>query len=82
MIGLYNPIRELQVSAEFEELSVSRKWEDNLGIEDQNYWYPALFVGLGYRNQNLTLGIRYDVLYDRDKSIYADPWMPFVRVYF
>lgn len=82
LIGLYNPIRELQVSAEFEELNVSRKWEDNLGIEDQNYWYPALFVGLGYGNQNFTVGIRYDVLYDRDKSIYANAWMPFVRVFF
>lgn len=82
VIGLYSPILELQVSAEFEQLNVSRKWEDNLGIEDQNYWYPALFVGLGYRNQNFTAGIRYDVLYDKSKSIYANAWMPFVRVYF
>lgn len=81
LIGLYNPIRELQVSAEFEELYVGRKWEDNLGIEDENYWYPALFVGLGYRHQNFTVEIRYDVLYDRDKSIYADLWMPFVSIF-
>lgn len=82
IIGLFNPIQELQVSAEFEQLNVSRKWEDNLGIEDQNYWYPALFVGLGYRNENFTVGIRYDLLYDENKSIYADAFMPFVRVYF
>ena len=82
VIGLFNPIQELQVSAEFEQLNVNRKWEDNLGIEDQNYWYPALFVGLGYRNENFTVGIRYDLLYDEDKSIYADAFMPFVRVYF
>ncbi|WP_335972572.1 alpha-ketoglutarate decarboxylase [Gaetbulibacter jejuensis] len=82
LIGLFQPINEIQLSAEFEELNVSRKWEDNLGIEDQNYWYPALFIGAGYRTQNVTFGIRYDVLYDEDKSIYADPWMPFVRFYF
>src|SRR5690606_14349121 len=82
IIGLFNPIQELQVSAEFEQLNVSRKWEDNLGIEDQNYWYPALSVGLGYRNENFTVGIRYDLLYDENKSIYADAFMPFVRVYF
>ncbi len=82
VLGLFNPIRGIQLSVEFEELNVSRKWEENLGIADENYWYPALFMGAGYRTQNITFGIRYDVLYDKDKSIYADPWAPFVRVYF
>lgn len=82
LIGLYNPIQEIQLSAEFEELNVSRNWENSLSIADENYWYPALFVGAGYRTQNVAVGIRYDVLYDKDKSIYADPWAPFVRVYF
>lgn len=82
LIGLFNPIPEIQLSAEFEELNVSRNWEDRLGIEDQNYWYPALFVGAGFRSRNIAVGIRYDVLYDKDKSIYVDPWAPFVRVYF
>lgn len=81
-LGLYNPIQEIQLSAEFEELNVNRKWESHLLIADENYWYPALFVGAGYRTRNVTIGIRYDVLYDKGKSIYADPWMPFVRVYF
>ena len=80
-IGLYNPIPELQVSSEFELLNVNRTFENNL-FEDDNYWYPALFMGLGYRTNNITMGIRYDVLYDRDKSIYADPWAPFIRVFF
>lgn len=82
LISLFNPIQEIQLSAEFEELNVSRSWESNLGIEDQNYWYPALFLGAGYRSRNITFGMRYDVLYQRDKSIYADPWAPFFRVYF
>lgn len=82
VLGLFSPIREIQLSAEFEELNVHRNWEDRLQIEDQNYWYPALFIGAGYRAQNVTIGIRYDVLYDKDKSIYADAWAPFVRVYF
>jgi hypothetical protein len=82
IMGLYNPIRELQISGEFEELNVHRKYDSHLNIEDDNYWYPALFVGAGYSSNNITIGIRYDVLYDRDKSIYADPWAPFVRVYF
>lgn len=81
LLGLFNPIRELQMSAEFEQLNVNRKF-DNSSFEDENYWYPALFMGLGYGNGNVTFGIRYDVLYNRNKSIYADPWIPFVRVFF
>ena len=82
LIGLFNPIREIQLSAEFEELNVNRKWNSQLNVENQNYWYPALFLGAAYRSQNVAVGIRFDVLYDRDKSIYGDSWMPFVRVYF
>ncbi len=81
IIGLYNPINIIQLSAEFEELNVNRKWNDN-AIKNQNYWYSALFLGAGYRNRNITFGIRYDVLYDESKSLYAEPWIPFVRFYF
>ena len=81
LISLFNPIREIQLSAEFEELSVNRDW-DFLNYPDQNYWYPALFFGAGYHADNFTFGIRYDVLYDKDKSIYNNVWMPFVRIYF
>lgn len=80
-ITLFNPIDELQVSAEFEELNVIRHYNDDM-YANENYWYPALYMGLGYRNQNVTFGIRYDVLYNEQKSIYAQAWMPFIRVYF
>lgn len=82
ILSLFNVIPELQFSAEFEELNVSRKYDTAFAIEDENYWYPALFLGAGYRNQNFTMGIRYDVLYDSNRSIYANAWMPFVRIYF
>ncbi len=82
LIGLYNVITELQLSAEFEQLNVNRTYNVNLNFEDDRYWSPALFFGVGYRNGNVTFGIRYDVLYDTEKSIYIDPWMPFVRFYF
>ena len=81
IISLFNPLPEIQLSGEFEQLNVSRKFDNNL-FEDDNYWYPALFLGAGYRMKNISVGIRYDVLYDKDKSIYADPWAPFFRVYF
>lgn len=82
VIGLFNVINELQLSAEFEQLNVNRDYNVNLNIEDDNYWIPALYFGIGYRNGNVTFGIRYDVLYDEEQSIGIDPWMPFVRFYF
>lgn len=82
IIGLFNPINEIQVSAEFEELNVHRVYDSSLNFEDDIYWSPALFIGAGYRNGNVTIGIKYDVLYDTNKSMYADPWSPFVRFYF
>lgn len=82
LMALFNPIREIQLSAEFEELHVNRKWNSESNINDQNYWYPALFIGAGFRSQNVAVGLRYDVLYDKAKSIYADAWAPFIRVYF
>jgi hypothetical protein len=82
IIGFYNVIPQLQLSAEFEQLNVDRNYNVNLNIADENYWVSALFIGIGYRSGNVTFGVRYDVLYDRDQSIYIDPWMPFVRFYF
>ncbi|WP_147678261.1 alpha-ketoglutarate decarboxylase [Algibacter pacificus] len=82
LIGYYNPLREIQLSAEFEQLNVNRKYNVNLNIPNDNYWIPALYFGAGYRNGNVTFGIRYDVLYDQDKSIYSEAWAPFVRFYF
>ena len=82
-IGLFNPYRELQISTEFEQLHVNRNFDENF-VEnaDDQYWYPALFLGLGYSSGNVTFGIRYDVLYNRNKSIQNDAWMPFVRFWF
>jgi hypothetical protein len=48
----------------------------------QDFWNTGLFLGAGYRAQNVTIGARYNVLFDKDKSVYSDALMPFVRVYF
>ncbi len=82
ILSYFNPIPAVQLSAEFEQVHVNLK-EEFLGttFEDQ-YWVPALFVGAGFGNRNVMVGLRYDLLYDNQKSIYVDPWMPFVRVYF
>lgn len=81
-ITLFNVIREIQLSGEFEENYVSRNFDSQINLEDDSYWYPALFFGIGFQTRNVTIGIRYDVLYDDTKSIYANAYMPFVRFYF
>lgn len=82
IIGLSNPYPQLQLSAELEQLNVNQNFDAALGIEDNNFWTTALFLGAGFRNGNITFGLRYNVLFDEDESIYADPLIPFVRVYF
>jgi len=82
-IGLFSPYQNLQVSTEFEQLHVSRNFDEQfVNNADDEYWYPALFLGLGYRSGNVTFGVRYDVLYDEGTSIQNQAWMPFVRFWF
>lgn len=80
-LNYVNPIPQIQLSAEFDQLRINRNYE-NLLAADDNYWLPALHLGIGYGSRNFVAGIRYDVLFDDGRSIYADPWTPFVRVYF
>lgn len=81
VITLFNPIPEIQLSAELEQLRVNVK---GIGINDfsDNFWNTALFLGAGYRNGNITIGARYNVLFQENNRAYSDAFMPFVRVYF
>ncbi len=81
IISIFNPIDVLQLSSEFEYAIVNQNYSDPI-FQDRTYWVPALFVGLGYSTNNLVFGMRYDILYDRNKSIYADPISPFVTFFF
>jgi len=86
LISLFNPKPQLQLSIEFEQMGVSRTYDTDVpGTSNsilENYWYPALFLGAGYRTGPVTVGLRYDVLYDNNKSIYGSAYAPFVRVFF
>ncbi|OXG09622.1 hypothetical protein [Flavobacterium araucananum] len=84
LIGLVNPIPEIQLSAELEQVRVNTDYNSTPyrpGYSD-NYWNTSLYLGAGYRAGNVTIGARYDVLYKADKSLYGSGFMPFVRVYF
>lgn len=81
-ITLFNPIREIQLSAEVEQLRVNQEIEFIEGIETDSFWNTALFVGGGYRSGPVTIGLRYNVLFNDNDRVYATAWNPFVRVFF
>lgn len=81
VIALANPIPQIQLSGEFEQLRVNRSVQTVTGTLEEDYWSPALFLGAGYTTNFATIGIRYNVLHDSD-SIYLNAWAPFVRIYF
>lgn len=82
VIGVFNPIEEIQLSAEVEQLRVNLEGEDDLGKYERNFWNTALFAGVGYRAQNVTIGVRYNLLFNKRDLVYSDALMPFIRVYF
>lgn len=81
-IVLFDPIKEVQLSLELEQTRVSTTYKYIPNPITSNYWNTGLFVGGGYRSGNITLGARYNLLFDKDKSIYSSALMPFVRFYF
>ena len=80
LIGLFNPFEQVQLSAELEELRVNNRFLSN-NFRD-NFWNTALFLGAGFRSDNITVGVRYNVLYNKNDFVYSEAFMPFIRVYF
>jgi len=81
-IVLANPIPQIQLSAEIEQLRINSSVQTLGGTIERDFWSPAFFIGAGYRTNFATVGIRYNVLYDNEDSIYLNAWTPFLRVYF
>lgn len=80
LIGLFTPIEQIQLSAELEELRVNQEFTQ---IDySHNFWNTALYLGLGYHTEDVTIGVRYNVLFDEEDYAYSEAFMPFIRVYF
>lgn len=82
LVELFSPIPEAQISVELEQLRVNNTYTQFNPEFKDDFWNTALFLGGGYRNQNVTIGVRYNVLYKEANNVYSQAWMPFVRVYF
>ena len=78
LISLYQTNFGIQFSGEFEYYFA--KQTDSFGSVNTDF--PALHLGLAYNQGRFALGIRYDVLYDSNKSVFASPFSPVVRFYF
>jgi hypothetical protein len=79
LIGIVNPFEFVQVSVELEQLRFNINYRD---FDDENFWNTALFLGLGLRQDNFTVGIRYNLLHLNKNGYYSEPLIPFVRVTF
>lgn len=82
VIGMFRPIKEIQLSTEYEQLNINRRYEYDGGTFRDQEWVPALFLGIGFNTGPVVTGVRYDVLHDKNKSFYSSAFMPFVSVYF
>ena len=78
IISLYQTKIGVQLSGEFDYNFATQKTQ----FDSENTNFPALHLGVAYNQGRFAVGIRYDVLYDEDKSVFASPISPIVRFYF
>ena len=79
ILSMYNiPVVNLQLSGEYEHSFVNQ----TVNNVDFSRDVPALYLGLAYRTGFASFGLRYDVLHDKNKSIYSSAISPIVRIFF
>lgn len=81
-IVMGNPVPEVQLSIELEQVRVNTILQASPKDIHSDFWNTGLYLGAGYRANNVVIGGRYNVLFDKNKSVYSDAFMPFIRVYF
>lgn len=83
LIGLLTPFPQIQLSTELEQLRVNNTYDlPSGGNVKDNFWNTALYLGAGFRSGNVTLGVRYNILFKKNENVYSEAFMPFVRFYF
>ena len=77
----YYPVEKLLTTAEFAEMHVNRN--NKVTSVKDDFWDSALFLGVGYQlTPKISVGGKYNLLYDKDKSVYSSPFVPFVNISF
>lgn len=74
----YQPIKEIQLHTEFENL-----WVNTNNVSLSDYSVPAWYIGAGYSiGRNGSVGLRYDLLWNKEKSVYNNALSPYFKIYF
>lgn len=77
----YTPAKLLVTSLEFSEMHVTSN--SIITNTKSDFWESALFLGAGLQvTPKLSVGGKYNLLYNKDKSVYASPVVPFINVSF
>jgi len=80
ILALFKPVYYLQISTEYENLKINQNYYSENNISQ---WQNALYFGLEYVTGNISMGLRYDVLFDKVKSITSSSALnPVFRIYF
>lgn len=79
LISLYQTNLGIQLSGEFDYHFAK---QSDISGSTVNTNFPALHLGIAYNRGRFAFGLRYDVLYDENKSVFASPFSPVVRFYF
>lgn len=82
LLGLATPIEQIQLSLELEQLRINNEILATNPSIKKDFWNTGLFIGAGYHQGNVTVGVRYNVLFNEKDYVYNQAWMPFVRAYF
>lgn len=79
----YKPIKQITLLLEFVELNVSTKTATPIGDVNISYWDSALFIGAGFNiTDKISIGAKYNMLYDKSESVYTSAVIPFVNISF
>lgn len=77
----YTPTKILLTTLEFSEMHVSS--QSYISNTKSNFWESALFLGAGLQvTPKISLGAKYNLLYNKNKSVYTSPVVPFINVSF
>jgi hypothetical protein len=87
IMAAFRPIPYLQFSAEYEGLQTNGNGTvyilgGNNIRSDYSYWNNAIYLGASFVSRNVSFGVRYDVLYDANRSVYSSAWSPVIGFYF
>ncbi len=78
LLAMYIPERNLELSIDWQR-TFAHIYQGGSHLKTD---YNSLFAGAGYRTSHMVIGVKYDLLYYKGKSIYDSPWQPFIRIYF